>query len=435
MSKPVVAIVGRPNVGKSTLFNRLVGRRKAVVADVPGVTRDRIYSDVEWNGKVFTLVDTGGLFLNDSEFRQEVHDQVSKAISEADVVILVVDGEVGPVPEDEEIARMLLKTRKKTIVVVNKVDDFRNKQVIYDFLVLGMGEPLPLSAIHGLNIDELLDRIVSLLPERSYCKEEEGIHIAVVGRPNVGKSSLVNALLKEKRLIVSDVPGTTRDAVDTVLKKDEKTYILVDTAGIRRKSRISDDVEYYGVQRSLRAIDRSDVVLFVLDATQGVVEQDTKIGGYVAEAGKGLIIIINKWDLVEKEQKTKSVYNQLIRWRLDFLSFAPIHYVSALTGQGVDRILPLVDQVYSEYTKRISTGGLNNWLMETVYLNPPPAAKGAELKFYYAVQAEVGPPLFVFFVNRPEMVHFSYKRYLENQLRKAYGFEGTPIRLIFRKRE
>ncbi|MGB9792956.1 MAG: ribosome biogenesis GTPase Der [Thermacetogeniaceae bacterium] len=434
-SKPVVAIVGRPNVGKSTLFNRLVGRRKAVVADVPGVTRDRIYNDVEWNGKIFTLVDTGGLFLDDSEFRQEVHDQVYKAISEADVIILVVDGEVGPVPEDEEIARMLLKMRKKTIVVVNKVDDFRNSHVIYDFLVLGLGEPLPLSAIHGLNIDELLDRIVSLLPEKSCCEEEEGIHIAVVGRPNVGKSSLINALLKEKRLIVSDIPGTTRDAVDTVLKKDDRTYILVDTAGIRRKSRISDDVEYYGVQRSLRAIDRSDVVLFVLDATQGVVEQDTKIGGYIAEAGKGLIIIINKWDLVKKEQNTKNMYDQLIKWRLDFLGFAPLHYVSALTGQGVDRILPLVDRVYSEYTKRISTGSLNSWLMETVYLNPPPAVKGVEVKFYYAVQAEQRPPLFVFFVNRPEMVHFSYKRYLENQLRKAYGFEGTPIRLIFRKRE
>lgn len=435
MSKPVVAIVGRPNVGKSTLFNRLVGRRKAVVADVPGVTRDRIYNDVEWNGRVFTLVDTGGLFLDDSEFRQEVHEQVSKAISEADVVILVVDGEVGPVPEDEEIARMLLKMRKKTIVVANKVDDFRDRQVIYDFLVLGLGEPLPLSALHGLNIDELLDRIVSLLPGESYWEEEKGIHIAVVGRPNVGKSSLVNALLKEKRLIVSDIPGTTRDAVDTVLKRDEKTYILVDTAGIRRKSRISDDVEYYGVKRSLRAIDRSDIVLFVLDATQGVVEQDTKIGGYIADAGKGLIIIINKWDLAEKEQKAKNTYEQLIRWRLDFLSFAPLHYVSALTGQGVDKILPLVDRVYGEYTKRISTGNLNSWLMETVYLNPPPAAKGLDLKFYYAVQAEVAPPLFVFFVNRPEMVHFSYRRYLENQLRKAYGFEGTPVRLIFRKRE
>lgn len=434
MGKPVVAIIGRPNVGKSTLFNRLIGKRKAVVADVPGVTRDRIYNDVEWNGRFFTLVDTGGLFLEDSEFCREVQEQVSKAVSEADVVILIVDGQVGPVPEDEEIARMLLKMHKKTIPVVNKVDDFRNRQVIYEFMGLGLGEPLPLSAIHGLNIDELLDRVVSLLPDDSCGEEEDGIHIAVVGRPNVGKSSLVNALLKEKRLIVSDIPGTTRDAVDTVLKRDGKGYVLVDTSGIRRKSRVFEDLEYYSVLRSLRAVDRADIVLFVLDATQGVVEQDTKIGGYIAEAGKGLIIIINKWDLIRKDVHPREAYDQVIRERLDFLGFAPLLYVSALTGHGIDRILPLVDRVYGEQTKRISTGNLNSWLSEVVYLNPPPTVKGEDVKFYYALQAGEKPPLFVFFVNSPEKVHFSYKRYLENQLRKAYGFEGTPIRLVFRPR-
>lgn len=434
MGKPMVAIVGRPNVGKSTLFNRLVGGRKAIVADIPGVTRDRIYQDVEWNRRFFTLIDTGGLFLEDSEFREEVHEQVRRAVEEAAVIIFVVDGQVGPAPEDEEIARMLLKMRKKTILAVNKVDDFKNKQVIYDFLGLGLGEPLPFSAIHGLNIDELLDKVISLLPEEIDEEEEKGIRIAVVGRPNVGKSSLVNALLREKRLIVSDVAGTTRDAIDTVLKKDGQSYILVDTSGIRRKSRVTQDIEYYSVQRSLRAIDRADIVLFILDATQGVVEQDTKICGYIEEAGKGLIIIINKWDLVKKDDNTRKKYDQMIRERLDFLGYAPLLYVSALTGQGIDRILQLVDHVAGEQTKRITTGSLNSWLTETIYLNPPPAVKGQDVKFYYAVQGGEKPPVFVFFVNSPELLHFSYKRYLENQLRKAYGFEGTPIRLAFRPR-
>lgn len=436
MGKPVVAIVGRPNVGKSTLFNRLTGGRTAVVADHPGVTRDRLYRDVEWNRCTFTLIDTGGLFLEDPEFGEHVRAQVQKAIEEADLIIFVVDGRVGPTTEEEEIARLLRREGKETVLAVNKVDHFKNSQVVYDFLALGLGEPVPISALHGLNVDELLDRVVALFPHAAYedLEEGEGRRVAVVGRPNVGKSSLVNALLKEDRVIVSEVPGTTRDAIDTFLKKDDRTYIIVDTSGIRRRSRVAPGVERFSVIRSLKSINRADVILFVLDATQGVVEQDKKIGGYLEEAGKGLIIIINKWDLIKKDRDEVKQYDLLIRSELDFLFYAPILYVSALTGKGVDRILDVVDYVAAEREKRIGTGNLNNWLSEAVYLNPPPSSKGEELKIYYAVQAGVKPPVFVFFVNNPELVHFSYRRYLEHQLRKTYGFEGTPVRLVFRAR-
>ncbi len=435
MRKPVVAIVGRPNVGKSTLFNRLTGGRTAIVADFPGVTRDRLYRDVEWNRRIFTLVDTGGLFLEDPEFRDQVQAQVEKAIEEADLIVFVVDARVGSTAQEEEIARALRRARKEVILVANKVDHFKNRQIVYDFLSLGMGEPVPVSALHGLNIDELLDRIGAALPQDfPDVAEGQGVRVAVVGRPNVGKSSLVNTLIKEDRIIVSEVPGTTRDAIDTFLKKDDKTYIFVDTSGIRKRGRVKAGVERYGVARSLKAVNRADVALLVLDATQGVVEQDKKIGGYLQEAGKGLIIIINKWDLIKRDGGKMKEYELLIRSELDFLSYAPILYVSALTGKGVNRILKLVDDIAAEQEKRISTGNLNGWLNESIYLNPPPSPKGQELKFYYIVQTGIKPPVFVFFVNNPALVHFSYKRYLEHQLRKSYGFEGTPIRLAFRVR-
>lgn len=434
MKKPVVAVVGRPNVGKSTLFNRLIGGRKAIVADIPGVTRDRIYEDTDWNRKSFTLVDTGGLFPEEEIFREEVHGQVYKAIEEAELVLLVVDGRVGPQTEDEEIARLLRKLKKNTILVVNKVDNFRNQDNCYEFISLGLGEPLPVSALHGLNIDQLLDRVAELLPEESTAESADAVRIAVVGRPNVGKSSLINALLQEDRVIVSDVAGTTRDAIDTELCYGDLRYILVDTSGIRKRGKVTEGVEYYSVQRSLRAIDRSDVVLFVLDATQGVVEQDTKIGGYIEAAGKGLIIIVNKWDLVDKDSTTGKKFEEMLRRDLDFLSYAPIIFTSAVTGQGVAKILDKVNRVAAEQTKRVPTGNLNSWLSETVYLNPPPPVKRQEVKFLYAVQGGEKPPVFVFFVNEPELIHFSYKRYLENQLRKAYGFEGTPVRMAFRPR-
>jgi GTP-binding protein len=434
MSKPVVAIVGRPNVGKSTLFNRLTGGRTAIVADVAGVTRDRLYRDVEWGRAVFSLIDTGGLFLEEEEFAAHVREQVAKAIEEADLVLFVVDGRVGPTEEDAEIAGLLQKSGKKTVLAVNMVDNYKDSHVAYNFLELGLGDPVPVSAVHGLNIDGLLDQIVSLLPGDTDTQEDDGIRVAVAGRPNVGKSSLVNSLLKEKRLIVSDRPGTTRDAIDTVLARDGRRYVLVDTSGIRKRSRVAAGVEYYSVLRSFKAIDRADIAILVLDAAQGIVEQDKKIAGYIQEAGKGLIMVVNKWDLVtEKDARNK--FERLVRSELNFLNYAAIHHVSALSGKGVVKVLDLVDSVSEQQNKRIGTGNLNNWLNETLCLNPPPAVKGRAVKIYYAVQVSVKPPAFVFFVNKPEMLHFSYKRYLERRLREAYGFEGTPLRLMFRLRQ
>jgi GTP-binding protein len=434
MSKPLVALVGRPNVGKSTLFNRLSGGRSAIVDDRPGVTRDRLYRDVDWDNHMFTLVDTGGLFLDDPDFSGHIKEQVSVAIQEADVIVFVVDAQSGLAPEDDQVAQLLLKSNKHTVIAANKVEDFK-KMDIYDFYRVGLGEPVPISALHGLNIDQLLDRIIELLPGTSAPADEDGVRVAVTGRPNVGKSSLINALLSEKRVIVSDLPGTTRDAVDTKFQKGDQCYILIDTAGIRRRSRVSRGVEYYGVRRALRAIDRADVALLVLDSAEGIVEQDKKIAGYIEETGKGVIIIINKWDLTADIKNRRRVFEKMVRTELSFLSYAPLHYVSALTGEGLEGILPTVDFVHGEQKKMIGTGNLNSWLSEAVFLNPPPAMSKGGLKFYYATQVAVKPPAFVFFVNNPKLVHFSYKRYLERQLREAYGYEGTPVRLIFRGRK
>ncbi len=436
MKKPVVAIVGRPNVGKSTLFNRLVGRRVAVVADTPGVTRDRLYQDVEWEGRKFTLVDTGGLFLEDPVFGEKVEEQVARALEEADVVVFLVDSRAGPTVEDERIARMLLKNKKNVVLAANKVDNFRESGGVYSFLSLGLGEPVPISALHGTNVDVLLDAVVALLPPEAPGEEDScGPRVALAGRPNVGKSSLINALLREERLLVSDIPGTTRDAVDTVLRAGEKCYIFIDTSGIRRKSRVAPGVERYSVARALRAIDRADVVLLVLDASEGVVEQDKKIGGYILEAGKGLVIVANKWDLVKKDAKRAEAFAQEAHLELAFLtSFAPLLKVSALTGEGLGKILKTVDLVAAEQEKRISTGRLNSWLAEVVAVSPVPAAGGREVKIYYTTQVGVKPPTFVFFTNNPDGIPPSYRRYLEHQLRRAFGFTGTPVRFIFRLR-
>jgi GTP-binding protein len=435
MVKPIVALVGRPNVGKSTLFNRLIGRRTAIVDDMPGVTRDRLYGDVEWDGKEFTLIDTGGLFLDDPDFSEHVEEQVRTAISEAVLVVFVVDARVGPTVEDDRIAQELLKSKRKTIVAVNKVDDFRDAYT-YEFYNLGLGDPVPISSLHGLNIDELLDRIVELLPENEIrMKDETGeVRVALVGRPNVGKSTLSNALLQEERMIVSDVAGTTRDAIDICLERDGRRYILVDTAGIRKRSRVEKGVEYYGVKRALRSIDRADVVLLIIDAETGIVEQDKKIAGYIEESGKGVIIVINKWDSAMKIIDNRRDFEVYVRTQLDFISYAPLRFVSALTGEGVDHILKDVDAVCSEQNKRLTTSNLNSWLNEVVYLNPPSGVGKQGVKFYYATQVGTKPPVIACFVNNPNMVHFSYKRYLERQLRQAYGFEGTPVRLVFRAR-
>ncbi len=441
MAKPMVAMVGRPNVGKSMLFNRIAGegRLVAIVEDKPGVTRDRLYRDAEWLGREFTLIDTGGVEFQNvtDQISQGVHLQAKLAIDEADVILFLVDAREGLTPVDEEVAKVLRKTNKPVILVANKVDDFRANYDVFDFYRLGLGEPFMVSAAHGKNIGDLLDRINELLPPAAQEDqlEEDVIKIAVIGRPNVGKSSIVNATLGEERVIVSDIPGTTRDAIDTYFERDNKKYLLIDTAGMRKKGKINEPTERYSVVRSLRAVDRSEVVLMVLDASEGVTEQDKKIAGYAHEAGKAIVIVVNKWDLVEKDDKTMLRFTEDIRDGLGFLHYAPVIYVSALTKKRIPKILELVNYVAEQHAMRMSTSTLNELIQESVRLNPPPSDRGRRLKLLYATQASVKPPTFIIFVNEPELMHFSYLRYLENQLRSSFGFEGTPIRIIVRKRD
>ncbi|HHV64559.1 MAG TPA: ribosome biogenesis GTPase Der [Peptococcaceae bacterium] len=439
MSKPVVAIVGRPNVGKSTLFNRLVGGLVAIVEDTPGVTRDRLYFDSEWLGRKFTLIDTGGIEFKDktTPLSSQMKQQAEIAVSEADVVLFLVDGKTGLTPDDEQIARYLRKAGKPVLLVVNKVENFSIfKAEAHEYLTLGFGEPLPISAVHGLNIGELLDAVVSRLPQENFEEyDPDVIKVAVIGRPNVGKSSLVNMLLGEERVIVSDIPGTTRDAIDTPFSYEGRNYILIDTAGIRRKKKIMEVTENYSVIRSFRAVDRADIVLMVLDATEGVTDQDKRIVGYAHEKGKGLILVINKWDLIVKDDKTLNKFEKNLREELAFVDYAPTQFVSAKTGQRVNKIMELVEFVAEQTSRRVLTSTLNSLLREWVHLNPPPSDKGKRLKVFYATQKSVQPPTFIFFVNDPELVHFSYRRYLENQIRKNFGFEGSPIRLIMKRRD
>ncbi|BAF59790.1 predicted GTPase [Pelotomaculum thermopropionicum SI] len=436
MPKPVVAIVGRPNVGKSTLFNRIVGNRVAIVEGEPGVTRDRLYQDAEWSGRSFTLVDTGGLdFKESDEIIQGVRRQAEIAIREADAVLLVVDAKAGLNPGDEEVASIIRRAEKPALLVANKVEKFDSLEQIYDFYRLGLGDPLPVSAAEGLNTGDLLDRLVEMLPpEKEDEYPPEAIKIAVIGRPNVGKSSLVNLILGEERVIVSNVPGTTRDAIDTPFEANGRHYVIIDTAGMRRKSRIDRPTEKYGVIRALRAIDRSDVVLVVLDAVEGVTDQDKRIAGYAHEAGKASVIVVNKWDLVEKDGHTMNRYTEKIREELAFMHYSPLLFTSAATGKRVGKIMELVDMVAGRHSMRISTPGLNALIREAVLRTPPPSDKGRRLKITYAVQGGIKPPKFVLFVNAPDLMHFSYLRYLENQIRAAFGFEGTPIRFVLRKK-
>ncbi|AOQ24052.1 ribosome biogenesis GTPase Der [Neomoorella thermoacetica] len=434
MPKPIVAIIGRPNVGKSTLFNRITGGRVAIVEDTPGVTRDRLYRDAEWCGRQFTLVDTGGIATHqDDPLVARVRSQAEQALKEADVIIFLVDSRTGITADDEEIAALLRRSDRPVILVANKVEDFSDPTVTHEFYRLGLGDPVPISAAHGLNTGDLLDRVVELLPAVPAGEEGDALKVAIVGRPNVGKSSLVNRLLGEERVIVSDLPGTTRDAVDTYIRRGEREYILIDTAGMRRKSRITVPTERYSVLRALRAVERADVVLVILDGTEGVTEQDKKIAGYGHEKGKATIIVVNKWDLVPKDERTMDHYREAVRQELSFMAYAPVLFISALTGQRVDQVLMTIDAVGEAASRRVATGTLNAVVREAVLLTPPPSVKGQEVKIYYATQVKVKPPTFVFFTNRPEGVHFSYQRYLENQLRQAFGFEGTPIRLIFRR--
>ena len=436
MAKPVVAIVGRPNVGKSTLFNRLAGARKAIVEDVPGVTRDRLYESTDWAGREFIIIDTGGIRFDEGDvFTREVKLQAELAIEEADVILFVVDTQDGVTHEDEQVAELLRKSRRPVILAANKVENFGKQLEYYEFYNLGLGDPIPISAMHGMNTDELLDAVINKFgPPAQYAEDPNAVKIAVVGRPNVGKSSLVNALLGEERVIVSDVPGTTRDAIDTPFRYNGKDYILIDTAGIRKKSRIKETTEKYSVIRALRSVDRADVVLIILDATEGVIDQDQRIAGYVQEQCKANIIVVNKWDLIEKTGTTMNKFDKDIREELKFLSFSPLLYISAVTRQRIFQVLDIADFVVEQHNRRISTAELNRVLNEAMMLNPLPGGGGRRIKIYYGTQVRTAPPTFVLFANNPEMVHFSYLRYLENQLRQNFGFEGTPIRLILRAR-
>jgi GTP-binding protein len=437
MNKPIVAIVGRPNVGKSTLFNRLAGQRMAIVEDQPGVTRDRLYVDAEWLNHHFTIVDTGGIEPDpQDQILAAMRRQAELAIDEADVILFVVDVKQGMTMADEEVAKMLRTTKKPVVLAVNKVDNRETEAALYEFYGLGLGDPLGISAIHGLGTGDLLDEVVKNFPaETGEEYDEDIIKVAIIGRPNVGKSSLTNALLGQERMIVSEIAGTTRDAIDSMLTLADGTrMVLIDTAGMRRKAKIDLPVERYSVIRALRAVERSDIVLMVIDATQGVTEQDKKIVGYAHDNGKASIIVVNKWDLVEKDEKTVIKYTNNIRHELAFLQYSPVIFISAKTKQRVHRIADLVKYVAEQHSMRIATGVLNSLIEEATMINPPPSDKGKRLKIFYATQPSVKPPTIVFFVNHADLMHFSYLRYLENKLRESFGFEGTPLRLVVRER-
>jgi len=437
MSKPIVAIVGRPNVGKSTIFNYIGRNRLSIVEDIPGVTRDRIYMDSEWLGHNFTMIDTGGIeFETTDKMLTAIRNQARLAIDEADVIMFIVDGKVGMTTADNEVAVILRNTRKPVLLVVNKVDNMKNEADIYEFYNLGLGDPIALSATNALNFGDMLDRLIENLPEEHIEPEEnDQIKVAVIGRPNVGKSSLVNAIIGEDRVIVSDIPGTTRDAIDTHFTKEGQSYVMIDTAGMRRKAKVDMPVERYSVIRSLRAVDRCDVVLMVINAEEGVTEQDKKIAGYAHEAGKASIIVVNKWDLVEKDSKTSLKFTETIREELGFIQYSPVLFTSALTKQRVQRVTELVKYVADQHAMRVTTSVLNQVIEDATAINPPPSEQGRRLKIYFTTQPAVKPPTFIFFVNDPEIMHFSYSRFLENKLREAFGFEGTPLKLIVRGRK
>jgi GTP-binding protein len=459
--KPLVAIVGRPNVGKSTLFNRLVGQPLAIVEDLPGTTRDRLYADAEWTGRTFTIIDTGGLDPSSNEdYAASVRAQARLAIAEADEIIFIVDGREGIAGADQEIAEILRHTAKPVILTANKADNERRRLDAVEFYDLGMGEPIPISALHGTGTGDLLDQVVAHMPPLVAEEEAPGLHIAIVGRPNVGKSSLLNALVGRERAIVSEQPGTTRDAIDTELDFEDQHLVLIDTAGIRKRGRVEPGVEKYSVLRALRAVDRADVVALLIDAAEGVTAQDTHIAGYVTEAYKGLVIAVNKWDLVRAAQSAaqsaapsapkpapkpagprvpapdyRLEYEAGVRESFNFVSYAPILFISARTRQRLPQLLEACLAVYAERQRRVTTGQLNTFVQEAVSRHEPPTEHGRQLKILYATQPAISPPTFIFFVNDPRLLHFSYKRYLENELRQRFGFAGTPLRMVFKRRD
>lgn len=434
MNSGVIAIVGRPNVGKSTIFNRIAGSRVSIVEDTPGVTRDRIYASGEWAGKTFRLIDTGGIQLSDQPYQEEIRAQVQIAMEEADVILMVCDGKTGMTDDDQYIANMLQRQTKPVVLAVNMIDDQSRLLNVYEFYSLGIGDPIGCSGIHGIGIGDVLDACMACMPEETENTEHEGIHIAVIGEPNVGKSSLVNAILKEERSIVSDMQGTTRDAVDTPFEYDGRKYVIVDTAGIRKRGKVYESVEKYSVLRAMTAIERCDVALFLIDAEAGIREQDKHVAGYAVEAGKPVVIVVNKWDTVEKDDHTMNRYTEKVRTEFAYLSYAPILFISAKTRQRVDNVIPAVDKVYENASRRIQTNILNEVIADTQLTNPAPARNGKRFRVYYATQVAANPPTFMLSCNDPKLMHFSYQRFLENALRQAFDFEGTPIRIIVRKK-
>lgn len=438
MSKPVVAIVGRPNVGKSTLFNALAGEKISIVKDTPGVTRDRIYADVSWLDRNFTMIDTGGIEPDSKDvILSQMRDQAQIAIDTSDVIVFMTDVRQGLIDSDSKVANMLRRSGKPVVLVVNKVDSFEKYMPdVYEFYNLGIGEPIPISASSKLGIGDMLDEIIGHFPEKKEEDEEdERPRIAIVGKPNVGKSSIVNKLLGEQRVIVSDIAGTTRDAIDTEIVHDGREYVFIDTAGLRRKSRIKEELERYSIIRAVTAVERSDVVLVVIDAAEGVTEQDAKIAGIAHERGKGIVIVVNKWDAIEKDDKTMRNYENEIRRVLSFMPYAQIMYVSAQTGQRLNKLYDVIDVVIENQNLRVATGVLNEIMMEAVAMQQPPSDKGKRLKLYYITQVSVKPPAFVIFVNDRELMHFSYTRYLENKIREAFGFKGTSLKFFIRERK
>lgn len=436
MANPVVAIVGRPNVGKSTVFNRIAGERISIVEDTPGVTRDRIYARSEWMGQAFNLIDTGGMDIGDEPFVTQITEQAEIAIDEADVIVFVTSVKEGVTDADEKVARILYKTDKPVILAVNKVDNPEVRSEIYDFYSLGFGDPVPISGTHGIGTGDLLDLIVKNFPEDATEEIDDSIKFSFIGRPNVGKSSLVNAILGENRVIVSNIEGTTRDAIDTKFTtEDGSVYTMIDTAGIRKKGKVYENTEKYSVLRAMQAIDRSDVVCVVLNAEEGIREQDKHVAGYAHDAGRGIVIVVNKWDTLKKDSYTMKEFERHIRNEFQYLSYAPIVFVSAKTHQRLNELPKLIRRVDENHSKRVSSAVLNDVIMDAIAHNPTPTDNGKRLRIYYATQVAVKPPTFVIFVNDPELMHFSYERFLENQLRAAFDFEGTPLHLIERRRK
>ena len=437
MSKPILAIVGRPNVGKSTFFNRIIGERRAIVEDVPGVTRDRIYAETEWNSKEFAIIDTGGIEVNtDDTIHAQMRDQAVMAMDVADVIVFMVDGKEGLTTADREVATMLRRTGKDVILVVNKIDvPSRLYEDIYDFYELGFGEPVGISSVNMLNLGDLLDRIVESFPADKADDEEETTKIAIIGKPNVGKSSLVNCLTGQKRVIVSPIAGTTRDSIDTPFEFEDRKYTLIDTAGLRKKSKVHDSIEKYSVIRAVAAVERCDVCILMIDAENGLTEQDKKIAGIAHEAGKGLMIVVNKWDLIEKETNTMRDYERRIKAELLFASYAPCLFISVLNKQRVFDVIRKAAVIQENRSQRITTGKLNNIIEDAVMMRQPPQDKGKRLKIYYGAQIGTEPPLFSININNRELMHFSYSRYLENKIREAYDFEGTSIKFIFNEKK